>query len=97
MAEAVASDATTAPGVFSRRASGLIRVGSTLDVFIFNVGLVSVGIAIACNQYYGPSLYPGAQPWIPTLLAAFGMLFVAAGPRPSTWGPSTAKASCAAC
>ena len=78
MAEAVASDATTAPGVFSRKASGLIRVGSTLDVFIFNVGLVSVGIAIAYNQYYGPSLYPGAQPWISTLLAAFGMLFVAA-------------------
>ncbi|MGH3191579.1 MAG: amino acid permease [Streptosporangiaceae bacterium] len=77
MAEAVTSDAA-APGVFSRKASGLIRVGSTLDVFIFNVGLVSVGIAIAYNQYYGPSLYPGAQPWISTLLAALGMLFVAA-------------------
>jgi amino acid transporter len=56
----------------------LVRVGSTLDVFIFNVGLVSVGIAIAYNQYYGPSLYPGAQPWISTLLAALGMIFVAA-------------------
>lgn len=78
MAEAVASDAATAPGVFSRKSSGLIRVGSTLDVFIFNVGLVSVGIAIAYNQYYGPSLYPGAQPWVSTLLAAGGMLFVAA-------------------
>jgi basic amino acid/polyamine antiporter, APA family len=78
MAEAVASDAATAPGVFSRKSSGLIRVGSTLDVFIFNVGLVSVGIAIAYNQYYGPSLYPGAQPWLSTLLAAGGMLFVAA-------------------
>ena len=64
--------------VFSRKASGLVRVGSTLDVFIFNVGLVSVGIAIAYNQYYGPSLYPGAQPWISTLLAAAGMIFVAA-------------------
>ena len=79
MAEAVASGAAAAaPGVFSRKASGLVRVGSTLDVFIFNVGLVSVGIAIAYNQYYGPSLYPGAQPWISTLLAAAGMLFVAA-------------------
>jgi amino acid transporter len=78
MAEAVASEASTAPGVFSRKASGLIRVGTTLDVFIFNVGLVSVGIAIAYNQYYGPSLYPGAQPWVATLLAAAGMLFVAA-------------------
>ncbi len=78
MAEAVASEASAAPGVFSRKASGLIRVGTTLDVFIFNVGLVSVGIAIAYNQYYGPSLYPGAQPWVATLLAAAGMLFVAA-------------------
>jgi len=78
MAEAVVSDTSTAPGVFSRKASGLVRVGSTLDVFIFNVGLVSVGIAIAYNQFYGPSLYPGAQPWISTLLAALGMIFVAA-------------------
>jgi APA family basic amino acid/polyamine antiporter len=78
MAEAVTAGTTTAPGVFSRKASGLVRVGSTLDVFIFNVGLVSVGIAIAYNQYYGPSLYPGAQPWISTLLAAAGMIFVAA-------------------
>jgi amino acid transporter len=78
MAEAVASGATAAPGVFSRKASGLVRVGNTLDVFIFNVGLVSVGIAIAYNQLYGPSFYPGAQPWISTLLAALGMIFVAA-------------------
>lgn len=74
------SDESTgiAPDVFSRKASGLIRVGSPVDVFIFNVGLVSVGIAIAYNQFYGPSLYPGAQPWISTLMAALGMLFVGA-------------------
>jgi hypothetical protein len=78
MAEATASGTSVATGVFSRKSSGLIRVGGTLDVFIFNVGLVSVGIAIAYNQYYGPSLYPGAQPWISTLFAVAGMLFVAA-------------------
>jgi amino acid transporter len=76
-------DGTVAPssggssGVFSRSASGLIRVAGSWDVFIFNVGLVSVGIAIAFNQYYGPSLYPGAQPAISTLLAALGMCVVA--------------------
>jgi amino acid transporter len=48
-----------------------------MDVFIFNVGLVSVGIAIAFNQLYGPSLYPGAAPWLSTLLAVVGMLFIA--------------------
>ena len=68
---------SSAPGVFSRQASGLIRVGSSIDVFIYNIGLVSVGIAIAFNQLYGPSLYPGAQPWVSTLLAALGMLAVA--------------------
>lgn len=65
-------------GVFSRPASGLIRVAGSSDVFIFNVGLVSIGIAIAFNQLYGPSLYPGAAPWLSTLLAVAGMLFVAA-------------------
>jgi len=74
----VAKEAMAAPGVFSRQASGLIRVGSSIDVFIYNVGLVSIGIAIAFNQYYGPSLYPGAQPWLSTLLAALGMLAVGA-------------------
>ncbi|HJQ75651.1 MAG TPA: hypothetical protein VJ948_00135 [Acidimicrobiia bacterium] len=64
-------------GVFSRPASGLIRVAGSMDVFIFNVGLVSVGIAIAFNQLYGPSLYPGAAPWLSTILAVIGMVFVA--------------------
>ena len=68
----------TGQGVFSRPASGLIRVAGSIDVFIFNVGLVSVGIAIALNQYYGPSLYPGAGIWLSTLLAAAAMLAVAA-------------------
>lgn len=76
--EVVTPEVLAAPGVFSRQASGLIRVGSSIDVFIYNVGLVSIGIAIAFNQYYGPSLYPGAQPWLATILAALGMLAVGA-------------------
>jgi basic amino acid/polyamine antiporter, APA family len=63
---------------FSRKASGLLRVAGAWDTFIFNIGLVSVGIAIALNQYYGPGLYGGASIWISTLLAGFGMLFAAA-------------------
>lgn len=64
--------------VFSRKASGLIRVAGGTDVFIYNIGLVSIGIAIALNQYYGPSLYPGVSIWVSTLLATLGMTFVAA-------------------
>lgn len=65
------------PTAFSRKASGLIRVASGTDVFIFNIGLVSIGIAIALNQYYGPSFYPGAAIPISTMLAVLGMVFVA--------------------
>jgi amino acid transporter len=71
------SQSSNGPGVFSRKASGLLRVAGAWDTFIFNIGLVSVGIAIALNQYYGPSLYGGAAPWISTILAAIGMLFAA--------------------
>jgi amino acid transporter len=76
----VGASSRAVPGTgraFSRSASGLIRVAGSWDVFIFNVGLVSVGIAIAFNQYYGPSLYPGAMVWLSTLLAALGMLAAA--------------------
>ena len=75
--EGTAAPTGGSSGVFSRSASGLVRVAGSWDVFIFNVGLVSVGIAIAFNQYYGPSLYPGAQPAISTLLAVLGMCVVA--------------------
>jgi amino acid transporter len=79
-------EASTAPApeddggsgkVFSRTSSGLIRTAGAWDVFIYNVGLVSVGIAIAFNQYYGPSLYPGAAVWVSTMLAVLGMLAAA--------------------
>lgn len=63
--------------VFSRTSSGLIRTAGAWDVFIYNIGLVSVGIAIAFNQYYGPSLYPGAAVWVSTLLAVLGMIAAA--------------------
>ena len=75
--EGTAGRTSGSSGVFSRSASGLVRVAGSWDVFIFNVGLVSVGIAIAFNQYYGPSLYPGAQPAISTMLAVLGMCVVA--------------------
>jgi amino acid transporter len=81
MSPTAAAGATAPAGTsraFSRSASGLIRVAGSWDVFIFNVGLVSVGIAIAFNQYYGPSLYPGASVWLGTVLAGVGMLAAAA-------------------
>jgi len=47
--------------IFLRKASGLIRTASFLDVFIFNTGLISVGIGIGTMLLYGPAFYPGVS------------------------------------
>lgn len=47
--------------IFLRKASGLIRMASFTDVFIFNTGLISVGIGIGTMLLYGPAFYPGAS------------------------------------
>jgi amino acid transporter len=62
--------------VFVRRSSGLIRAAGTYDVFIFNIGLISVGIAVALNQLIGPALYPGANIALSSLVATIGMIVV---------------------
>ena len=51
----------TGDRVFLRKASGLIKTASTTDVFIFNVGLVSIGIGIGGLLLYGPAVYPGGN------------------------------------
>lgn len=77
MAEA-ASQATPTTGeqVFVRRASGLIRTAGTWDVFIYNIGLISIGIAVILNQFFGPAFYPGANMAMSTLIGTLGMLVV---------------------
>ena len=55
-------------GVFSRSSSGLIRVAGGWDVFIYNIGLVSVGIAIAWNQYLGQASIREPSSGCPRLL-----------------------------
>lgn len=64
-------------GVFVRKSSGLIRTAGALDVFSYNLGLISVGIAFAFNQYYGPAQYPGSNVVVSTFIAGGGMLFIA--------------------
>jgi amino acid transporter len=46
---------------FLRKSSGLVRTAGATDVFFFNLGLISVGIAIALDQLYGPAFYPGGS------------------------------------
>jgi amino acid transporter len=76
MADAGAAQRIGLEGVFVRKSSGLIRTAGVLDVFIYNLGLISVGIAVAFNQYYGPALYPGAEVVSSTFIAAAGMVFI---------------------
>ena len=85
MVETTSSSTGASPAasdrVFLRKASGLIKTASTTDVFIYNVGLVSIGIGIGGLLLYGPAVYPGSNLVVGVLFAgvfmsaiAFGML-----------------------
>ncbi len=59
---------------FLRQSSGLVRSAGPTDVFFFNLGLISVGIAIALDQLYGPAFYPGGSVAGASVVAAILML-----------------------
>lgn len=74
------SDATGGENrIFLRKASGLIRTASGLDTFIYNLGLVSVGLGVASIMLYGPAFYPGGDLIWACLLAAVMMSCIAFG------------------
>jgi amino acid transporter len=64
--------------VFLRAASGLIKSAGTLDVFIYNVGLISIGIGVAYTHLIGPANYPGGDIAVASLIATIVMMFVGA-------------------
>lgn len=65
--------------IFLRKASGLIRTASTMDTFIYNIGLVSVGLGVASIMYYGPAYYPGGDLLWSVILAGVFMALIAFG------------------
>ena len=73
--------ATTAPGerVFLRRASGLIKTASNTDVFIYDIGLVSIGLGLGFILFFGPAVYLGGNLYVATLIAGIAMLAVGLG------------------
>jgi APA family basic amino acid/polyamine antiporter len=75
----VGAGATTGERVFLRRASGLIKTAGAMDVFIFNVGLVSIGIGLGTAILYGPSVYPGGDLILGIIISSVAMALVAAG------------------
>jgi amino acid transporter len=65
--------------VFLRKASGLIKTASNTDVFIFDIGLVSVGIGLGGLLLYGPGVYLGGNLYIAVLLAGIAMMLIGLG------------------
>lgn len=65
--------------VFLRRASGLIKSASNTDVFIYDIGLVSIGLGLGFILFFGPAVYLGGNLYVGTLIAGGAMLLVGLG------------------
>ena len=69
----------TGERVFLRKASGLIKTASNTDVFVFDIGLVSVGLGLGFLLFFGPAVYLGGSLVVGTLIAAVAMILVGLG------------------
>jgi len=65
--------------VFLRKASGLIKSASNTDVFIYDIGLVSIGLGLGFLLFFGPAVYLGGNLYVATILAGLAMLAVGLG------------------
>jgi amino acid transporter len=61
--------------LFTRNASGLVRVAGATDTFIFSIGLISVGAGIFTGFFFR-AFYPGSSFLLATAIAGIGSLFV---------------------
>jgi len=60
--------AEIAPTMFERRASGLVREAGTLDVLIYNINFVSLGLMAALVFLFSTAFYPGANLYLTAIL-----------------------------
>jgi amino acid transporter len=70
---------STDKGVFLRKASGLIKIASSWDVFIFNVGLINIGLGIAFLLLYGNAFYYGADSVLGSIISTLIWIPIALG------------------
>ncbi len=74
-----AENTTGEKRIFLRKASGLIRTASGADTFIFNLGVVSIGLGVGSILFYGPAYYPGGDLIWACVMAGIGMAMIAFG------------------
>src|SRR4051812_45948619 len=65
------------PDLFLRKASGLVKSAGAWDVFTYNLGLASVGIAVTLAHFAVPANYPGANLPLAEIVAAVFMASMA--------------------
>ncbi|MEX0809346.1 MAG: amino acid permease [Dongiaceae bacterium] len=65
--------------IFLRKASGLIRTASSFDTFVYNTGLVSIGLGVGTMMFYGPAFYPGGDMLVGCILAGIMMTLICFG------------------
>lgn len=64
----------TTPAMFERRASGLVREAGTLDVLIYNVNFVSLGLMAALVFLFSTAFYPGANLYVTAILTFLAVI-----------------------
>jgi amino acid transporter len=75
--------------MFERQATGLVRAAGTLDVLVYNMNFVSIGLMAVLVFLYSTAYYPGANLYVMTLLILAAVIptslvfafFAAAMPR----------------
>jgi amino acid transporter len=65
--------------IFLRKASGLIRTASLTDTFIYDVGVVSIGLGVGSMLYYGPAFYPQGNLIWGSIIAGVAMMLISFG------------------
>ena len=65
--------------IFLRKASGLIRTAGLADTFIYNLGVVSIGLGVGSMLYYGPAFYPQGNLIWDCVIAGIAMAMISFG------------------
>ena len=69
-AQSSSSSTGATPRLFTRKATGLVRQASTVDVLVYNVNFISIGLMALFLFLFVPAFYPGANLAL-TSVAAF--------------------------